>query len=746
MKHLTQWHSLLLPLRKVGRVFLLLLVFSANLFASGESIDSAILLQEGETVTFTSSANDYGRHVVYFKMQASTEGTITMHLSTANTYARWMEEGIEAYGSLRQNMFRDGCQFDVKPGHTYYATYNFAEATEATVSYTLQPAPEGSTRSTAYTIAESCTRVLRGQAPTQEVDGLVHTNQSTWFRLDGESLSAYDLLSVQVGGDNETSVSLYCDDQDTPLRFYMLGEGSGMLPLGTMLIFDVDFQRHTYYIAISQDDAGGTATFTFSKAQPGQSIASALEARMGQNSVSSPAWYRYEHQGEGDMVTIEGGGISVICDAQGNTLMRGNDARSGIRMRQGSVIYFQASYDFTIGVIELEPGLSSDKPLPLTLGQYDTGNYSFLLNGSAGDDVLRYVLFEATADGILMIGTTHKNVITSACGCMVRDVTTQRPVNVVQKQQVFDTTYFTYTFEVAQGHSYLIEHTLQDNYGEVSFLAAFTPAQEGESQNTAFTLQLGLPLDLGRHETSTRYMRFTAPASGDYLISAHVLGQVRVLGDEAHNISKDYENGTDFHREVVTLQEGQQLLLSATPSTDIEHLKGAGQTAEESVQDYFIPNYYIVVQPAQEQGIDPTSAQPLQPSQMQSVGQGMTWYTVQVPADEPLNVVLSDAGSSVAPILLADEQGRWITKESELSRTGQTYVLTPAAQSRTIYLVTNGLTDASVQWRYYVGTEEVTAIQSPSAVVGGRIYDLQGRPAQPRHGLYIIGGKKIAKK
>lgn len=725
----------------------------------GQDIENAILLVEGQSQSFQTSVNQNGNNVIYFKMQAEFDGTMTMHLDKATSYARWMEEGIVAYGTLRQNLFRDGKSFDVQKGHVYYATFTFEQPTSGTLFYTFEAAPEGATRSMAYVVSAEGKQELRGAEP-QYIDGdLIYSNTVTWFRLDSEALAGYDIVSVAIEGGNETSVSIHMGEDASLLKTYMMGGGSAMLPFDSTIQFDADLASHVYYVSITQDNTGGSATFSFAKSSPGDTPSSALEAVWGQNVAADPVkslWYRYTHQGEDGIIAISGGGVDAICDVWGKVLVGGTEVQTAFRVRKGDVLYFKATGDFVIGKAELEPGLSPDNPLRLELVD-GMGSFGFVLNGATSADVCRYVSFEAQEDGTLMYGTTHKKVIELANGSTVRDLTTGRLIPVVQELMALDENYYTYTCEVERGHSYLVEQTLQDDCGAVNFLVVFTPAKEGESVNKPYTLTLGKPLDLGRKKSLAKYLRFTAPEDGDYLLSMHVTGQVRMLGDDAHNVSKDYVHGTDFHNEVVALQRGETVLLSVTPSADIEHIQ-AGQAAAQMMQDYFIPNYYAVVSPvaspdsatpAQVRGLDASSPIAIEGGEL-TVADTNQWYSVEVPAGQTFTVSVSGYGldAETAAVFFANTDVQWIDRESEISKSlrdgALLYVLVPVPEPRTILLMTNGISATSARLKCWVGDEE-TSIKPLLSTASNASYSLSGLPVKSNHksAIHVVNGRKV---
>lgn len=712
---------------------------TANAQVPGQDPDNALLLTEGVQTSFTSFNN--GKNVLYAKFVAEDEGTVTIDLPVPTTYSRWMEEGVMAYGQMRQNYFRSGNQFDVQIGHTYYLYYTFAGETTSNISYTLTRAAEGSTRNKSILISTDGTVDLLG---TPHVDDIKY-NTVTWFRLDRAALSNFQLMTISLSGDNLGDVSLYRNEETTPVKSYIIGEGSGMVPVNATVDFDINLTSDEYYVAITQDDVNGQARFSFSAAQPGQTMGTAIEAHKGDNTVLTEGWYFYVHEGDAAVVSVVG--VGAVYNAQGRLISSAEDAVVGFAMEDGQKVYFKAtSLGFSISERQFEKGETASNPIIMTLDKDGVGTVTFSLNGSASD-VRRYMLFTATADGTFMYGTENSRVIDMALGSNVRDVDasgTSRPVSIIQKYES-DYGMFIYKWEVEEGHTYLIEQTLVNNLGNVLFYASFTEVQEGESRNKAIPLTLNVPYDLGRKENLARFYKFTAPESGDYLLSVNVNGQVRVYGEEEYNVSKDYANGTDFHNDVISLEAGQQFVFSVAPSIGIEHISS-------SVQDFFIPDYYVLITRSGEAGSELPCAVELSADTYVNTAESNTWYgPVLVPAGQTLRVVadVENAGTDCAAVLLTNEKGQWFDQVSQISSmvngTRHTYILTSANTDRTVYLLSNGVTAPST-W-CYTFADPAVGIDSVSLYSQQQLYTLQGfKTRSPRKGITIVVDRNGTKK
>lgn len=705
----------------------------------GQDVENALLLTEGVTKEFTSFEN--GRNELYAKFVAEDDGVVTINLATPTTYARWMEEGVMAYGKLRYDMFRGGNQFNVEKNHTYYLYYNFAAPVSSSISYSIEVAQEGSTRNKAIVITSDCTKQLLGKAK----EGDDFFNVYTWFKIERGSQADKNLLSVAMSGDNMTILTLYKNDETDALASYSMGDVSGMLAPNSTVLFDIDLTTNDYYISIMQDDINGVATFAFQKTSEGQTIGSAIEAYLGVNSSVAGNWYKYTHNGD-DIITISN--VALVVDANKKNVAIGDDVKDGFRMREGQTVYFQAnSSEFMIATSEIPVASESTNPLVITLDKDSFAQFSFTLNGSASD-TRRYMKYTATADGLFMYGTDNKKVIDTAFGSTVRDITNEgssSPVSVIQK---YESSYgmFIYQWQVKEGHTYLIEQTLVNNLGLVTFMATFTEAAEGESLNKAIALTLNQPFNLGRKEAPAKYFKFTANEDGEYLLSANVAGLVHVYGEDEHNISKDYENGTDFHNEVIALTAGQTLLFSVAPSSNIEHLS-------VGIQDFFIPNYYVVISRANNTNDGLCIAEPknINEGEIQEIDTNNTWFgPIEVPAGSTMSVVVNsaDASDDLASVFVTNEKGQFITNEKEISfskkNNSHIYTLLPSAANRKVYIMACGLTSSGA-FAYTFSSPDVTSIEGTESSVcaegtkklmmknrvvivkGDKVYDVNGR-------------------
>ena len=721
---------------------ILLLFFvltSLSLFAQtpGESVDNPLLLADGVPSEFTSYNN--GRHVLYAKFTAEDDGTVTITLPVASSFSRWMEEGIMAYGQLRQYYFRNGNQFDVQKDHTYYLYYSFSSETTSTITYTLTPAAEGATRGKALLISADTTVSLLGKPH----EGEEFFNTTTWFRLDRQSLAGKGLMTVTLAGDNMGDVSLFKNDDQYATSIYIFGEGAGLIPVNSTITFDLDLANNDYFVAITQNDVNGSATFAFSEVKPGQTLSTALPATLGNNTVPSDAWYRYTHVGDTKKVSFSC--ASAIYNAKGTVIADAQDATSGIILSDGETVYFQATtLGFTISEHNIPDGEMASRPLIITLDGEGLGQFSFTLSGSESD-VRRYMQFTAPADGTFMYGTSNSKVIQVAFGATVRDITNPDSPQTMSIIQKAESAYgmFIYQWQVTEGHTYLIEQTLENNLGRVDFLASFLEAQEGESLNRPIQLPLATPVTLGRTEASATYFKFTAPADGEYLLSAYLFGRVHVYGEEEYNISKDYVNGTDFHNEVIPLTAGESIIFSAAPSFDLDQIVAG-------VLGYYIPDYYVQVTPIETFGGDIPSSLHVEADQLIPATTSNLWYgPITVPADATLTITAFTPSGTSAPIYFTNEKGQWLASEADISSflngIPQAYSLRPSPSERTIYLLSNGT--SHTDWAYsFSGAATSIAAPIPSAPSLSHSYTLQGIRLLPTRGTHIVIDKENGKK
>lgn len=713
------------------KLFLLALcaVISITAHAIGENIENAMPLTPGVASTFTSSCVD-DVHLLYVKFEATNSGTVTINLDQPNTRARWMQEGVYAYGQLRQNLFRNGKEITVEKGKTYYCYYNFAAETTGTISFTLDAAQAGSLRSEAITLSAAGTQQLLGRAH----EGEDFYNTTTWFRLDRAALADMQIMTVDVRGDVNTTIELFTNEETSYTKLYVIN-ATAQAPVQ----FEIDLSKNDYYLAINVDDAGAKATFSFAHAQPGETLGTALDATLGTNNTVTGLWYRYTHTGN-DYVTIT---TSAIYDASGSVIIEGSEAASsGIRMSDGSTVYFRAtSSTTTIASRAIQPGETSENPYVITLNADYSAAFTFNMP-SGSSDALRYMQVTAPDDGTFLYGTGNKNVVDVACGATVYDITngSRKAVSVLQEQRTYDVKMFVYEWTVVAGHTYLIEQTLEYGMGAVEFLATFAPAAEGETIDKAIALTEAVPYSLGRKATKATYYKFTAPEAGDYLFSAHVTGYVKGYEDgRGYSIAKDYAGGSEFHNDVYTLAEGETVVFSAEPTTPIEHLGGG-------VQDFFIPDYYLVMSKVGTIGADISSADAIVTSG--TIGNTNSWYgPISVPAEHTITVTVNDASvSGISAIFFSDTNAKWINNEKEVSYsvsgTSHQYVLAKALTDRTIYIMTNGM-NTTGSFTIEGITSGITAPASVATSEDNIYYTPAGQRTSTPHSITIQKGKKF---
>lgn len=706
----------------------------------GQDVDNAIALTKGTASSFTST-----KKKLFVKFVAEESGKATMNLSNAASYSRWMEDGIMAYGQLKENYFANGCEFNVTKGKTYYCRYEFNADVEGTISYDIEAAEKGAERDVAILLEANGTQDLLG-IPRVNDD---YFNKTTWFKIEKNGVfDGLDLVEIKIDGDNGTYISLYADDETSAIKSYAMGSGSGMLAKNSTVMFDIDVTEHDYYIAINQDDVNGTATFTVRNSNPGETIAKAFTAVEGDNAVAKAGWYKYTHAGDDKLIILSG--ISNVYDVNGGNIASGADVQVGFTIREGASIYFQATNDFTITFKDIEVGMTAVNPVIITNEEGAT----FKLGTSAATDTYRFMQYTATEDGTFMYATQNAKILEFCNSATIRDITNPdapKTVSAIQEESnEFGETYFIYKWSVVAGKTYLIEQGLGNNYGTVVFYTMFTPAAEGETAGKAIAINLDEAKDLGRTVSTAKYYKFTAPSAGDYTVSVQLTGYVKSYdaNSNASSIAKSYTDGLEYHNETFTLAEGETLLFSCQPSAAIQHIG-------VDINDAYLPNYYATVTKADgASGIDYTSPKAIEFNKESSIGNSNVWHgAITVPAGETLYVV-ANTTSSVNAIYFAEQTSnglQWINKKDDYSVENengkQVYALKSAKTERTIQILSYGM---SCDGTFVIslsnpttGIETILSSSDKNAAKG--IYTLSGQKANnvKKGQAYIINGAKV---
>lgn len=662
----------------------------------GQDVENAILLTANTNTSFT-PYNDGGRNLTYFKLVPANSGTVTMNISAATSFARWMEDGVMAYGQLKQNMFANGNQFVVEKGKTYYCYYTFADAASSTASYSLQVAEPGAARGEAILLTANSKHDLLG-IPMKTVNGdKVYENKTTWFKVAKQgALKANDLVTVKLDGGVNGEIALLVNDDNSSVKSYGIGDGAGLLPINSTVQFDLNLAENDYYIAITQDNVGGQATFTFKTAAPGESIGKAITAVVGSNSVSkSNTWYVYTHSGADKLIKISG--VNTVYNENQGMVAEGADITAGFVIKEGESIYFQANtIGFTITLAAVDKGVTPEDPVIIN----NDDEFTFRMTGGSGNDAFRYMQYTATEDGTYMYATDNAKVIEYANGASVRDVTnpeSPKAISIVQEESdEFGETYFIYKWTVLAGHTYLIEQGLGSNYGTVNFFPLFEPAEEGQTIGKASAIGLNETKDLGRTASTTYFYKFVAPEAGDYTVSVQLVGYVKSYDAEgaATTIAKNYSDGMEYHNETFSLAAGESLVFSVEASQTIEHVAGG-------VNDDFIPNYYAIVTKANVlSGIDYTKPIACLTNTKIDFCEYNTWRSITVPAGETVTVDATlTSGSDVNSIYFAapDTYGKmtWANKNTDLlvSTNGnkQSFTLSSSTTDRVVMIMAYGM-------------------------------------------------------
>lgn len=727
----------------------------------GQNIENAIALTAGVSTEFTSYDNG-ARHLIYVKIVPESSGIVTVNVDAATSSARWMEEGVMSYGQIKQNYFSNKNQFNAEKGKTYYCLFNFTEETKSTISYSIEAAEAGSIRSSAILLDANTTKDLFG-IPHSGDD---YFNKTTWFKIEKDgALKDNDLAVITIGGKNESGITLYVDDEELPSKSYLIGTGSGMLPEGSSVKLDIDLTQHSYYIAISQNDVDGTASFVFRVAEAGETMLKAFTAVVGENQVSTAGWYKYTHSGDRKLLKISG--ISNIYNENGGNVAEGDDVKIGFIVGDGTTVYFRANVgSFTITLADVEKGMSADNPVIIT---NDEGA-KFSMGSSAATDAYRYMQYSATEDGTFMYATQNAKVLEFCNSATVRDITDPnaiKAVNTIQeKSNEFGAPYFIYKWTVVAGHTYLIEQGLGNNYGTVEFFPLFKPAEEGETIGKAIAINLNEAKDLGRTVTTPKYYKFTASEAGNYLVSVQMVGYVRSYDADLKpsSISRSYTDGLDYHNATFALAQGETLIFSCEASQAISRELSSG------INDAFLPNYYATVTKAEDSmGLDYSSPVAIAIEEERNIGTANIWHgPVNVPAGATLYVVANTNAEKNAIYFAAPDQYgmmQWVNKSADIyvetSGKKQIYTLMPSGADRNIQIMSYGMACVGTFKATFtkpsitdgidnavISDDELDRQTGAKAPV---VYTLEGQQlkdmkAMQAGQIYILNGKKVMKK
>lgn len=624
---------------------------------------------------------------------------------------------------------------------------------------------QGESRENPIRVSSGTTVSLLG-APDQ--------NTTTWLLVPQEAFATTDLLTVQVGGTcygdmtflpallPDQARTVFLTSADSRLVKYLWKEEQGDL-----------------YIAISQDNAGGTATLSFSKAKPGEVRQNALQAQLGANpipsGVASEVWYAFTSEVD-TMVYLSTSVSGNILDTDGHIFGSSSQAINGFRMRAGGTVCFcvKASVvSFTISQGAIPEGEYADRPIDITSQSAFTFDIPVDPNATTDgtEQSERYWLYRAEKSGLLMWGTDDKAWMEGMWGAAVTDQTSGKrlgtPFTHTQAGMLI------YTVNVEAGHDYLISQVIghAKSSRTVHVYVTFSAGQQGDSKDDPIPLTLGELLDMGRSASTTHYYSFTASVDGVYTAAVHAGGQVRATTpqDGSWNISRNYDiQDRQMHIDPnIPLRAGETLLLEVTLTSDIDiHTSG---------EDAAVPNYSILItlngeQPSHEarEGEDVAHAIPAVEGQPYAVMQSSDetyyprFYVLQLPAG--VTAVLStqhaDAISSPACMSFTLDGQHWggdavpytetlITDASTGKKTGRLYTLAPSAEDRTVYVLVEGVSflyEGAV-WSYTLqsggGEDAIHHLMADEDRTA--TYTLSGHRAGRSHpaGIYVRKGRKF---
>lgn len=611
--------------------------------------------------------------------------------------------------------------------------------------------------------------------------GAPDQNTTTWLLVPQEAFATTDLLTVQVGGTcygdmtflpallPDQARTVFLTSADSRLVKYLWKEEQGDL-----------------YIAISQDNAGGTATLSFSKAKPGEVRQNALQAQLGANpipsGVASEVWYAFTSEVD-TMVYLSTSVSGNILDTDGHIFGSSSQAINGFRMRAGGTVCFcvKASVvSFTISQGAIPEGEYADRPIDITSQSAFTFDIPVDPNATTdgAEQSERYWLYRAEKSGLLMWGTDDKAWMEGMWGVAVTDQTSGKrlgtPFTHTQAGMLI------YTVNVEAGHDYLISQVIghAKSSRTVRVYVTFSAGQQGDSKDDPIPLTLGELLDMGRSASTTHYYSFTASVDGVYTAAVHAGGQVRATTprDGSWNIGRDYSiQDRNMHiDDHIALAAGETLLLEVTLTSDIDIHTGS--------QDADVPNYSILIT---RQGDIPTHevregediAHAIRPEydtlydlwQSDAEGYYARHYRVDLKTGYTLYVIThhNPAISSPACVTFSLDEGHtWSDSNGDVcqfaltnkdgQKTGRQYEVIPMGEDRTVYFRVEGASFLyeGAQWTCVLDTnaviDSISDVDTPSQPTP--LFDLQGRKLSDAHrsslnahhhkGLYISGGKK----
>lgn len=604
-------------------------------------------------------------------------------------------------------------------------------------------------------------------AGTQTLNGVKDANTITWFKIEPEAFGTNNMLTITLGGGNYGYVSIFNDEETDATEDYVIGGSNGLALNPTIKKYHSDAAA-SVYVAISQENKGGTARFTFSVAQPGETREVAIKAQTGSNTIegaSTPVWYSYTAP-ETKIVAIEtttqmGNAVNV----DGKIECISSLLPSGFRMQEGNTVYIPMLSrfgSFNITLSDIQPGMYADMPIDITNKQ----EFELFLpaDPTASDDSSaqseRYWIYTADKSGFLMWGTYDANWIKGMWGCAVRDTTEAKTLNTPDTKVIDG--MITYTIPVVAGHTYLISPTVCYNVARtVTIYAGYQTPSLGDTKDDPFILSLGNSIDLGRKTSSTKYYSFTAEESGVYTATVHAAGQVRATTpkDGSWTIRRDYSiQDKQMHiDDEIELKEGETLLLEITLTSDIDiHVDGS---------DADTPNYFVMITkndgPAKDirEGEDIAHAIDAEKNTdyaiMQSDDEDFyeKYYRVDVHAGDSLVITTShkEAISSPSCISLTLDGSHWndvkhtntiIRNEDGTKSVGRRYVVAATPEDRTIYIVVEGVffLYEGATWSYNFGTSTTAIHTAFKDSEQGDCYNLSGqRIATPmKSGIYIM--------
>ena len=500
------------------------------------------------------------------------------------------------------------------------------------------------------------------------------------------------------------------------------------------------------------------AKLSLHEAKEGESFATAISAKLGENAIIGPAgdyWFSYTSEKDAEYSFTTSGTIKHVNFVAG---VEQKVADNLYRASEGQTIYVcvtttETNGTFTIAGEEILKGDYKDNPILFELGE--TITYS-----SRGKDC--YYSFTAEDDGLAYFNSVNYSLYFYQEG-------KNGQLQPKHTRENGDDIKNTYELAVSAGHTYIVAiGTANGTIGEtITVTTSFVVPVLGDVCETAVEINsLNDTIEIAYEFGKTKWFKITAEKSGFYSAYAK-LGYNGYVGIKLGSCDAEEKHATSDNSHTNAYMGGYKVATEYVEAGQTLYINT--RTGDENDEAQFGVDFYLVVAYTEARpGEAPAIAIKAEPytdyTVMKNDEEGYEqWYVYTIPAGREVCISLTASVKYISNCLsfLKENQTSYLSKKSEYSdeydyiqdnitdasgtTIGKRFDFAVIDTDRTFYIKVSTINALYFPVIWKIDGEDLNTNIIVEEVAGEApvIYDLMGRRVEnPAKGIYIINGVK----